>query len=201
MDHLYYEIYHYFRDSIDASKQPYICEIYNVSSFYQLGLDVDCVDYICTNAPAVMKSDGFLSLSQSNLVNLLSDDSFFSPELDIYYGIRRYLDANEVSPDDTKLILKTIRLQLIPIKELSKEIRDSGLFEDSDIQYAISLINHKNLMELNPRGLLVGKKVIIMIFDVLCTCTCGGMGIQVAWNGSDNTCIECHLFIITILYC
>ena len=124
MDSLYYDLYEYFRHFINTSQQPNVCEIYNVSSSYQLGLCQECVWYICMNATDVMKSIGFLSLSQSNLIALLSRDSFFSPELDIYYGIRRYLDANEVSPDDTKLILKNIRLQLIPKNKLLKEIRD-----------------------------------------------------------------------------
>lgn len=109
------------------------------------------------NAPAVMKSEGFLSLAQPALIELLSRDSFFSPELDIYNGIRRWLDANEVPLEEIKSILKTIRLQLIPMKELLRDIRDSGLFEANDILDAISLINQRNPIELEQRGLL-GKE-------------------------------------------
>ena len=72
----------------------------------------------------------------------------------VYVGIRRWLDNNEVSKDEEKSILKIVRLELIPMNSLLGEVRESSLFEANDILDAIAMINKKNMIELNQRGLL-----------------------------------------------
>ena len=142
----------YLKATLNVSN---VCIIYNCAMFYQLkDLCSACASFVDLNAQAVMKSEGFLCLSQQALIKLLSRDSFFSPELEIYHGIQRWIEQNEVSSDGCKGLLKVVRLQLIPLKSLLGEIRQSELYEANDILDAIAMVNQKKPIDLNQRGLL-----------------------------------------------
>lgn len=132
-----------------------VCLVYNVASYYQLkDLSVSCHTFVDMHAPDVMKSDGFLSLSQSALIELISRDSFFAPEMDIYLGIVRWMNHNSVVAEQARDLLKVVRLQLIPLSNLLREIRRSGMFDPNDILDAIAMIDGKPTIDLEPRGLL-----------------------------------------------
>ena len=135
-----------------------VCIVYNVASFYQLKeLCMACTTFVDMHASAVMKNEGFLSLTQQAITELLSRDSFFAPELEIYHGICRWMESNEVDPTTAKSLLQVVRLQLLPIEELLGEVRQSTLYEANDILDAITMINLKKQIELNQRGFL-GKR-------------------------------------------
>lgn len=133
-----------------------VCHIFNVASFYQLKeLTQACTSFVDTNAPQVMKSDGFASIGKQALFDLVSRDSFFAPEYEIFCGIQKWMESNECSPEDGKELLQVVRLPLINMLLLINEVRDSKLFEASEILDAIKLShNSKNYLELNHRGLL-----------------------------------------------
>ena len=133
-----------------------VCLIFSVSSYYQLKeLNSACTDFIDLHATEVMKSDGFLSLSQSALVDLVSRDSFYAPEMDIYHGILQWVQSNEVDVKDAKELLKAVRLQLIPMADLLEVIRKSGFFDAHEILDAISMISQFPAINLHHRGLLL----------------------------------------------
>lgn len=78
-----------------------VCLVYNVASYYQLrDLGTSCSTFVDMHASEVMKSDGFLSLSQSALTELISRDSFFASEMEIYHGIVRWMKHNRVQSKD-----------------------------------------------------------------------------------------------------
>ena len=132
-----------------------VCLVYNVASFYQLrDLCFACSTFVDGHAAEVMKSDGFLSLSQSALTELSGRDSFFAPEIEIYRGIVRWVTHSEVDTDASRSLLKVVRLQLIPIRNLLGEIRSSKLFDPNHILDAIALYTTKEPIELGQRGLL-----------------------------------------------
>lgn len=132
-----------------------VCLVYNVASYYQLkDLVTACYTFVDMHAPEVMKSDGFLSLSQSALTELIARDSFFAPEMEIYQGIVRWMNHKEVVADQARDLLKVIRLQLIPLSNLLMEIRRSGMFDPNDILDAIAMIDGKPAIDLGQRGLL-----------------------------------------------
>lgn len=142
-----------------------VCLVYNVASFYQLkDLCFACSTFVDAHAAEVMKSDGFLSLSQSALTELCNRDSFFAPEIDIYRGIVRWVTHNEVDAEVSRSLLKVVRLQLIPLEHLLKEIRSSKLFDPDDILDAITLFTTKEPIELDQRGMLSE----LLPTDVLC---------------------------------
>ena len=101
-----------------------------------------------------MKSEGFLSLSQSVLTDLVHRDSFFAPELDIYHGVVRWMKHNEVDQDAAKNLVDGIRLQLIPLPDLLEEVRSAGYFDADNILDAIHMANKTLDIKLGYRGLL-----------------------------------------------
>ena len=132
-----------------------VCMVYNVVTFYQLKeLCQACTVFMDMNATQVMKSDGFLSLSKQALVDVLSRDSFFAPEIEIYQGVRRWMAHCEDLQDGTKELLSVVRLQLIPMSVLLQEVRQSGFFDPNAILDAITMMNTKKPIELGQRGLL-----------------------------------------------
>ncbi len=142
----------YLKATLNVSN---VCLVYNVASFYQLReLCTACSTFVDMHASEVMRSEGFLSLSQSALMELCARDAFFAPELEIYKGIVRWMRHNEVQVEGARVLLKVIRLQLIPLLELLQEIRQSEMFDANDILDAISMKNLKKEIELGQRGLL-----------------------------------------------
>ncbi len=132
-----------------------VCIIYNVASFYLLKeLSSACADFIDEHAQEVMKSEAFLSLSQSALSELLVRDSFYAQELDIYHGLIKWLKHHKATPVEAGELLKLIRLQLIPMNSLLEEVRQSGYFKPDDILDAISLAEKGPGTDLKHRGML-----------------------------------------------
>lgn len=132
-----------------------VCIIYNVANFYQLkDLCASCTSFIDMNATEVLKTEGFLTLSYSALNELVTRDSFYAPEIDIYHGVIKWKEHNPDRREESKELLKGIRLQLIPLNDLLKEVRKSGHFKPDDILDAISLVERGSSVELGHRGLL-----------------------------------------------
>ena len=132
-----------------------VCQVYNVASYYQQReLGSACSAFVDMHASEVMKAEGFLSLSKLALTELLSRDSFFAPEMEIYEGIVRWMEHNRVQPQESKELLKVLRLQLMPLSDLLREIRKSGLFDPDDILDAVEMVDQKPAIELNQRGML-----------------------------------------------
>ena len=131
-----------------------VCVIYNVASFYQLKeLSEACSNFVDMHALEVMKADGFLSLSQTALTELIARDSFFAEEVEIFRGVKRWMEHN-IRRDDAKELLRGIRLQLIPQTFLLHEIRKCELFDSDKILDALSIIDRQSNEELRYRGLL-----------------------------------------------
>ena len=132
-----------------------VCLVYNVASYYQQReLGSACCTFVDMHASEVMKSDGFLSLSQLALRELISRDSFYAPEMEIYHGIVHWMEHNKVQPEESRELLKVVRLQLMPLSDLLREIRKSGLFDPDDILDAVEMIDQKPAIELHQRGML-----------------------------------------------
>ncbi len=102
----------------------------------------------------VMKSEGFLSLSQTALSELIARDSFYADEFEIFYGVRRWMNHNCVEKESAKELLDGIRLQLIPQSSLLADIRHCDMFDSNKILDALSVIDQKSVMDLRHRGLL-----------------------------------------------
>lgn len=148
-----------------------VCIIYNVASFYQLKeLSTACASFIDVHAPEVMKSEGFLTLSQCALSELLRRDSFYAQELDIYHGLLVWNEHQKDNTVDINELLKLIRLQLIPMSSLLHEVRDSGHFESDAILDAICMVEQGPEANLRHRGMLSKQTAFSSIYCALECC-------------------------------
>lgn len=144
-----------------------VCLVYNVALFYQLKeLCIVCTFFVDMNASAVLKSEGYLSLPQQALVELLSRDSFFAPEIDIYNGIRRWMEANEVPIAECQPLLKMVRLHLLPMEDLLAGVRHSGCYGPNEILDAITLIQNCKPQEWGQRGML-SKSCNVLVHNIV----------------------------------
>ena len=134
------------------------CVIFNTANFYQLkDLCTACYTYIDSHATEMTSSEGFLSLSQVALIDLLSRDSFFAPEIEIFKAIVQWMEKNNVCVDEARDLLKVVRLQLVSNGDLFNIIRPSGLYQPDQILDALHCQSEKKPQELQQRGLLSMK--------------------------------------------
>lgn len=86
---------------------------------------------------------------------LISRDSFFAPEVDIFMAVRSWIEANpEVSADDQLSVLSVVRLPLISLNELLTIVRPTNLLSPETILDAIELQTVPRTEKINHRGLL-----------------------------------------------
>lgn len=131
------------------------CVIFNTANFYQLkDLCTACYTYIDSHATEMTSSEGFLSLSQAALIDLLSRDSFFAPEIEIFRSIVQWMEKNNISVEEASDLLKVVRLQLVSNNDLFNIIRPSGLYQPDQILDALHYQSEKKPLELHQRGLL-----------------------------------------------
>ncbi|XP_043256322.1 BTB/POZ domain-containing protein 9 [Colletes gigas] len=140
----------YLRDILSIKN---ICLIFDAALLYQLKfLTTVCHDYMDKHACEVIQHESFLQLSATALNELLSKDSFYAPEIDIFLAVRSWVQAN---PDvDHKSVLDNVRLSLIPITDLLRIVRLTGLVSPEVILDAIAARTQVRDSDLNYRGRL-----------------------------------------------
>lgn len=131
-----------------------VCLIYDVATLYSLdSLKQTCYMYMDSNAEDVMESEGFLSLSESALREVISRDSFYASEVQIFKAVERWSEANPKA--DITEIVKAIRLPLMNYDELLKVVRPSNLLCPNAILDAIEEKHERKDADLNYRGVLI----------------------------------------------
>lgn len=89
---------------------------------------------------------------QTALQELISRDSFYAPEIDIFKAVQMWSERNpEQDPTD---IVKHIRLPLINMDDLFAVVRRSDLVSSEVILNAIENRHKSRDMDLNYRGFL-----------------------------------------------
>ncbi|RDD47702.1 BTB/POZ domain-containing protein 9 [Trichoplax sp. H2] len=127
------------------------CDIFEIAGLYEIpSLRQQCLQFADANAEDVLKSDGFLTLSKSSLVDLLSRDSFFTQEIVIFNSVAQWLNANpEIDKED---VIPCIRLHLINRRDLLLVVRETKLISPEIILDTIQDIDVNNYLESTPRG-------------------------------------------------
>ena len=72
-----------------------------------------CLEFMCENATEVIKNFEFLSLPKQALIDMVSDQEFMAPEIDILMVISTWQRVNDNT--DVKDILKHVRLPLVKL--------------------------------------------------------------------------------------
>ncbi|KAK2582432.1 hypothetical protein KPH14_004742 [Odynerus spinipes] len=136
-----------------------VCFIFDAARLYQLKfLTRVCHEYMDKHAAEIIHNDSFLQLSPAALKELVSRDSFYAPEINIFAAVQEWIFAN---PDiDAKEVLAQVRLSLISITDLLNIVRPTGLISSEAILDAIAASTQMRDSELAYRGsLLIDENV------------------------------------------
>ncbi|XP_015181640.1 PREDICTED: BTB/POZ domain-containing protein 9 isoform X2 [Polistes dominula] len=139
------------------------CLIFDASRLYQLEfLTKVCYEYVNKHAIEIIQHDSFLQLSSSAINELISSDSFYVPEIDIFLTVKEWIAANpDVDPTE---VLGKIRLSLISLTDLLSIVRSTKLVSSEAILDAITAITERP-SELPFRGqMLVDENVARAIY-------------------------------------
>ncbi|XP_035736604.1 BTB/POZ domain-containing protein 9-like [Vespa mandarinia] len=139
------------------------CVIFDAARLYQMEfLKKWCYQYVNKHAAEIIHQDSFLQLSPIALNELISRDSFYAPEIDIFLAVQEWIKAN---PNvDAKEILAQVRLSLISLTDLLNVVRPTRLVSSEAILDAITAIMDKS-SELAYRGqMLVDQNIAIAVY-------------------------------------
>ncbi|CAF2085115.1 unnamed protein product [Rotaria magnacalcarata] len=123
-----------------------VCIIYDTACLYELNnLREHCALFIDSHGSEIITTNEFLALSPEALSSVISRDSFFYPEIDIFYAIKNWHDYYYLSQKDQwkpfDSIVSKVRLTLMSMIELLKIVRYSNLFDLNHILDAIDIIH------------------------------------------------------------
>ncbi|KAH0953517.1 hypothetical protein HN011_010318 [Eciton burchellii] len=142
-----------------------VCSIIDSALLYQLEfLTKVCLEYMDKHALEVMQHESFLQLSATALSELISRDSFFATEIEIYLAVRNWVKAN---PDaDGEKVLSHIRLVLMSSRDILFIVRKTDLLSESALLDALTARYEIRSSDLPYRGrLLVDENVAHPKFD------------------------------------
>lgn len=132
-----------------------VCSIYDIASLYQLkSLKETCARYIDKHSAVLIKQNTLLSLSCESLASIISRDSFSSSEIEIFNIVKEWHVLNNSLQEPRQNLIDQIRLPLMKLEEMLKEVRNSNLFAPDTILDAIKLQTESNNMSLKYRGVL-----------------------------------------------
>ncbi|XP_076298371.1 BTB (POZ) domain containing 9 isoform X2 [Lasioglossum baleicum] len=136
-----------------------VCLIFDAALFYRIEcLTRVCQGYMDKHACEVIQHESFLQLSAAALNELVSRDSFYAPEIDIFLAVESWVKANANTND--KSVLDKVRLSLISITDLLNIVRPTGLVAPNIILDAIATKIQIRDSDLTYRGrLLIDENV------------------------------------------
>ncbi|XP_029676985.1 BTB/POZ domain-containing protein 9 [Formica exsecta] len=136
-----------------------ICSILDTALLYQLKFLTNvCLEYMDKHASEILQHESFLQLSPTALSELISRDSFYAPELDIFLAVDSWVKTNpEVN---NREVIAQLRLSLISKVDLVTVVRKATFMTDTDIVNAVYVQLLGKQSELPYRGrLLIDENV------------------------------------------
>ncbi|XP_076652574.1 BTB (POZ) domain containing 9 [Halictus rubicundus] len=146
----------YLREIVNIKN---VCLIFDAALLYR----IECLTRVCQGymeryACKVIQHESFLQLSTAALNELVSRDSFYAPEIDIFLAVQAWVKANADTND--KSVLDKVRLSLISITDLLNIVRPTGLVAPNIILDAIATKIQTRDSDLAYRGrLLIDQNV------------------------------------------
>lgn len=138
----------YLREILNISN---ICSILDTALFYQLEfLSSVCFEYMDKYASEIIQHESFRQLRDTTLSELISRDSFYAPEIDIFLAVDLWVKANP-EVDKSKVIAQ-LRLTLISEVDLVTVVRSTNLISDSTLVDVLTVLYIKSKSELPYRG-------------------------------------------------
>ncbi|KAM3876905.1 BTB/POZ domain-containing protein 9-like [Diretmus argenteus] len=139
-----------------------VCVVYDVASLYSLlSLAHACCAFMDRQAPEVLASDGFLSLSKTALLAVVSRDSFAASEKEIFQALCCWCQYNADDDQTTaQEVMSAVRLPLMSLAEMLNVVRPSGMLSPDLLLDAIQIRSESHDMDLNYRGMLIPEENI-----------------------------------------
>ncbi|XP_074647671.1 BTB/POZ domain-containing protein 9-like [Tubulanus polymorphus] len=134
-----------------------VCMIYNIANLYNLNtLSATCLKHIDQNAKDIIQSDGFISLTENALYEIVRRDSFYANENDIFTAVCNWADNNPELPRDR--VIHCVRLPLMDLDEILTKVRPTTLVSPDALLDAIQTKTKCKDMDLGYRGILVSDE-------------------------------------------
>lgn len=132
------------------------CAIFDAARLYHLHyLTKVCATFMDAHAPEIIAHHSFNQLSSEGLIELVSRDSFYASEIEIFRAVVEWIKTNNVGPGtELDSVLATIRLPLISVPDLLIEVRPLNYVSSEALLDAISLRTIPRDNSLRHRGVL-----------------------------------------------
>ncbi|XP_003745987.1 BTB/POZ domain-containing protein 9 [Galendromus occidentalis] len=130
-----------------------VCMVYETAHSLNLELlSESCRRFMDQQSHALLRDEAFYKLPASAIAQLLSRNTFYVKEIEIFGAVKQWCDMN---PTDRELpeVLDSVRLPLIDIVNLATTVKDSGLFAGDRLREARRL-KEKHLADLPVRGIM-----------------------------------------------
>lgn len=133
-----------------------VCNILDASRLYELqSLTTICYNFIDKNAEELLKHESFKFLYKDSLIILLSRDSFFVPEINIFRAVKEWIQANpDVKPEEVTEVVSQVRLPLISLDDLLSTVRPTQILDANYLLDAIHVKTKSSVNRLPHRGRL-----------------------------------------------
>ena len=123
-----------------------VCLIYDTSCLYELDyLQQYCARFIDCHASEIIQRKEFLSLSSVAFASIISRDSFYCSEIDIFNAVKSwhklYYREDDRQWKPIEAIISKVRLSLMSIDDLLNIVRHANLFDLNVILDAIEIIH------------------------------------------------------------
>ncbi|XP_049795169.1 BTB/POZ domain-containing protein 9 [Schistocerca nitens] len=147
----------YLREALQVRNA---CIVFDAARLYGLThLQAVCAAYMERHAAEMLRHQTFLQLSPEALTELLSRDSFYAPEVDIFRAVCQWAAANpECGERALGEVVSTVRLPLMSLSELLGVVRPAGLVSADAILDAIQARTQARNSDLHYRGMLLPEE-------------------------------------------
>lgn len=156
------EISNFLKNSLKLSN---VCNILDASRLYELNsLTNICYAFIDKNAEELLAHESFKYLYKDSLTALLSRDSFYVEEIQIFKAVHGWMECNtDLKPDDIKEVVSKIRLPLISTIDLLLVVRPTGILDPDTLLDAIAVREQSKIQRLPHRGRLSMEENIAVV--------------------------------------
>eukprot|EP00731_Ephydatia_muelleri_P000226 Em0001g226a len=117
-------------------------------------LNEKCLQFVDHHAKEVLTGPSFLPLPKECVLAILSRDSLYVPEEEIFQAVTRWMDHNHHNKEDIKDIIACVRLSEISPSVLFALVEPSGFFDGQCILDALRIQMKPELLEMRSRGRL-----------------------------------------------
>ncbi|XP_053674687.1 BTB/POZ domain-containing protein 9 [Anopheles nili] len=116
-----------------------VCAILDAARLFALnGLTSVCHSFMDRNATDILQHETFRNLSLDSLNSLLSRDTFFAREVEIFQAVYDWCRCNADNVHNVDDVVRKVRFSLMSLEELLSIVRPSGILDPDRLLDAIA---------------------------------------------------------------